>query len=33
MARGAHGDYFIENPIHHLNGLQARLFDNDAESD
>ena len=27
MARGAHGDYFIENPIDHLNGLQARLED------
>jgi len=25
MARGAHGDYFIRNPVHHLNGLQARL--------
>jgi len=25
MARGAPGDYFIENPIDHLNGLQARL--------
>jgi hypothetical protein len=31
MARGAHGDYFIENPIHHLNGLQARLLDSDVE--
>src|SRR5262249_50708272 len=27
MARGAHGDYFLENPIDHLNGLQARLED------
>jgi hypothetical protein len=27
MARGACGDYFIENPIDHLNGLQARLED------
>jgi hypothetical protein len=27
MARGAPGDYFIENPIDHLNGLQARLED------
>jgi hypothetical protein len=27
MARGAHGDYFIQNPIDHLNGLQARLED------
>jgi hypothetical protein len=26
MARGAGGDYFIENPIDHLNGLQARLL-------
>ncbi len=24
MASGACGDYFIENPIDHLNGLQAR---------
>ena len=31
MARGAHGDYFIENPIDHLNGLQARLIDRDGE--
>ena len=30
MARGAPGDYFIENPIDHLNGLQARLFDSDG---
>jgi len=29
MARGAHGDYFIENPIDHLNGLHARLLDGD----
>ena len=27
MARGAHGDYFVENPIDHLNELQARLED------
>jgi hypothetical protein len=27
MARGAPGDYFIENPIDHLKGLQARLED------
>ena len=27
MARGACGDYFIEKPIDHLNGLQARLED------
>jgi hypothetical protein len=26
-ARSAHGDYFIENPIDHLNGLQALLED------
>jgi hypothetical protein len=34
-ARGAYGDYFIENPIDHLNGLQARLLncDGEAESD
>lgn len=31
MARGAHGDYFIENPIDHLNGLQARLIDSNRE--
>ena len=31
MARGACGDYFIENPIDHLNGLQARLLDRDGE--
>jgi hypothetical protein len=33
MARGACGDYFIENPIDHLNGLQARLLDRDGEVD
>ena len=33
MARGACGDYFIENPIDHLNGLQARLLDSDGESE
>ena len=33
LARGAHGDYFIENPIHHLNGLQARLLDSDGEAE
>jgi hypothetical protein len=32
MARGACGDYFIENPIDHLNGLQARLLDRDGEA-
>ena len=31
MARGACGDYFIENPIDHLNELQARLLDCDGE--
>ena len=31
MARGAHGDYFIENRIDHLNGLQARLIDSNGE--
>jgi hypothetical protein len=30
MASGAHGDYFVENPIDHLNGLQARLEDRQA---
>ena len=33
MARGAHGDYFIENPIDHLNGLQARLLDREGEAE
>jgi hypothetical protein len=33
MARGACGDYFIENPIGHLNGLQARLLDGDGEAE
>ena len=32
MARGACGDYFIENPIDHLNGLHARLLDRDGEA-
>jgi len=31
MARGGCGDYFIANPISHLNGLQARLLDRDGE--
>ena len=31
MARGACGDYLIENPIDHLNGLQARLLERDGE--
>jgi hypothetical protein len=33
MARGANGDYLIENPIDHLNGLQARLLNDDGESE
>jgi hypothetical protein len=33
MARGACGNYFIENPIDHLNGLQARLLDYDGEAE
>jgi hypothetical protein len=33
MARSAAGDYFIENPIDHLNGLQARLLDSDGEAE
>jgi hypothetical protein len=33
MARGACGDYFIENPIDHLNGLQARILDRDGEAE
>jgi hypothetical protein len=31
MARGACGDYFIENPIDHLNRLQARIADRNGE--
>jgi hypothetical protein len=31
MARGAHGDYCIENPIDHLKGLEARLRDSNGE--
>jgi len=31
MAWGVCGDYFIANPISHLNGLQARLLDRDGE--
>ena len=30
MAKGADGDYFVENPIAHLNGLQALLFNCDG---
>ena len=33
MARGGCGDYFIENPIDHLNELQARLLDAEGESE
>jgi hypothetical protein len=33
MASGACGDYFIENPIDHLNGLQARLLDREGEAE
>ena len=34
MARGACGDYFIENTVDHLNGLQALLdSDESASSD
>jgi hypothetical protein len=32
MAKGADGDYFVRNPISHLNGLQARLIDTDESS-
>jgi hypothetical protein len=30
MAKGADGDYRIENPVTHLNGLQALLVDREA---
>ena len=33
MARGSCGDYFIEDPIDHLNGLQARLLDRDGDAE
>ena len=33
MARSACGNYFIENPIDHLNGLQACLLDRDEEAE
>ena len=33
MARGACGHYFIEDPIGHLNGLQARLLDRDGKAE
>jgi hypothetical protein len=33
MARGTCGDYFIENPIDHLNGLQARLLNREGEAE
>jgi hypothetical protein len=32
MAKGADGDYFVRNPISHLNGLQARLTDTSESS-
>jgi hypothetical protein len=32
MAKGADGDYFVRNPISHLNRLQARLIDRDEGS-
>jgi len=32
MAKGAHGDYVVRNPISHLNGLQARLLDTNESS-
>jgi hypothetical protein len=32
MAKGAVGDYFVPNPIEHLNGLTARLTDSEAET-
>jgi hypothetical protein len=32
FAKGAEGDYRINNPISHLNGLQARLLDAGAVS-
>jgi hypothetical protein len=32
MARGAEGDYFVRNPIAHLNGLCARLLERDEEA-
>jgi hypothetical protein len=33
MAKGAHGDYKVRNPISLLNGLQARLLDRDPAND
>jgi hypothetical protein len=30
MAKGTPGDYVLENPIRHLNGLQARLLGGDV---
>jgi hypothetical protein len=33
MARGAHSDYLIDNPIDHLNGLQARLLSDEGASE
>jgi hypothetical protein len=31
LAKGAEGDYRIQNPISHLNGLQARLLDQEGK--
>jgi hypothetical protein len=32
MARGANGDYFVEDPIRELNELQARVLDTDEDA-
>ena len=32
MARGANGDYFVENPIRELNEIQARVLDTDEDA-
>jgi hypothetical protein len=32
LAKGAEGDYFVRNPIAHLNGLCARLIERDEEA-
>ena len=32
MAKGVVGDYYIANPIEHLNGLTARLIDSQADT-
>jgi hypothetical protein len=31
MAKGAVGEYYVRNPIAHLNGLAARLIDSEAD--